>query len=127
MAMTWPHAAAALVVEMDRAINAEATAPVRVAAASRVGSEYWRLGWRPSAEEPVPLAWDSLSQHTAGMLVEEGVVEAYVMYLGMAGLQTRAAAGDGTQDALARAYSGAAVGRSGGTEMLWRAFFFPAL
>jgi hypothetical protein len=42
MAITWAHAAAALVVEMDRAINMPETAPAHVAVASRVAKEFWR-------------------------------------------------------------------------------------
>ena len=103
MELTWPHAAAALVVELDRAYNAAGTAPVRVAAAARTGKEYWRLGWRPTAGAPVPLAWNPW--HALSMLTEEGIVEAAVLYKLLANVETRAAAGDGVDDALSAAYA----------------------
>ena len=57
MAVTWAHAAAALVVEGGRALDAAGDVPAHVAVAARTAKEYWRLGWRPTAAAPVPMAW----------------------------------------------------------------------
>jgi hypothetical protein len=78
MAVTWAHATAALVAEVDRALNLPATAPARVAVAQRTAKEYWRLGWRPSAEAPTPIAWNPW--HVADQLTEEGIIEAALLY-----------------------------------------------
>ena len=103
MAMTWPHAAAALVVEMDNAYNAEAQAPARVAAAARTAKVYWQLGWRPTEEARVPLAWNPW--HTRDMLSEESIIEAALKYRLTAGVATVAARGDGARNALADGYT----------------------
>ena len=113
MAMTWPHAAAALVVEIDRAYRAGAEVPARAAVAARTAKEYWRLGWRPTARAPVPLAWNPW--HALGVLREEGIVEAALMYRLMARIETQAAAGDGAEDALATGYEEAEAGDEGVT------------
>ena len=103
MAMTWPHAAAALVVEMDNAYNAEAQAPARVAAAARTAKVYWQLGWRPTEEARVPLAWNPW--HTVDMLSEESIIGASLMYRLTAGVATVAARGDGARSAVADGYT----------------------
>ena len=103
MAMAWPHAAAALVVEMDNAYNAEAQAPARVAAAARTAKVYWQLGWRPMEEARVPLAWNPW--HTVDMLSEESIIEAALKYRLTAGVATVAARGDGARSAMADGYT----------------------
>jgi len=103
MAMTWPHAAAALVVEIDRALNMPETAPAHVATACRVAKEFWRWGWRPNKDARVPLAWNPTWMRDS--LTEEGIVEAWQLYLQLAKVRTRASdTGSGAVDALADRY-----------------------
>ena len=103
MALTWPHAAAAMVVEVDRAYTASANSPARVAAAARTAKEYWKLGWRPTTEAAVPLAWNPW--HVESGLAEEGIIEAALKYRLHAGVATLAAAGDGAACPLAAGYN----------------------
>ena len=63
-----------MVVEVDRAYTASANSPARVAAAARTAKEYWKLGWRPTTEAAVPLAWNPW--HVESGLAEEGIIEA---------------------------------------------------
>ena len=103
MAMTWPHAAAALVAAMDLAIHMPTTAPAHVAVACRIAKEYWRLGWRPSESARVPLAWNPT--WSVNDLTEDGIVEAWLLYLQTAGVRTRTGDNDdGAWDALADNY-----------------------
>jgi len=103
MAMTWPHAAAALVVEVDRALNMPETAPAHVATASRIAKEFWRWGWRPNKGAHVPLAWNPTWMRES--LTEEGIIEAWQFYLQIAEVQTRTSdKGSGAADALADGY-----------------------
>ena len=118
MAVTWVHAAAALVVEVDKACNASPTAPARIAIASRIARGQWGLGWRPTRAAPVPQAWNPW--HALGVLTEEGIVEAARKYLMMAGVEMRAARGDGAADALAPRYQAHAEAEEP-REMIWEA------
>ena len=103
MAMTWPHAAAALVVEVDRALNMPETAPAHVAIASRIAKEFWRWGWRPNNAARVPLAWNPT--WIRDTLTEEGIVEAWQLYLQTAKVRTCTSdGGSGAVDALADRY-----------------------
>ena len=103
MAITWPHAAAALVVEVHKAIGAAACSPARVAAASRMGKEYWRLGWRPTRKAPTPAGWNPWGREEG--LGEEGIIEAQLKYRLEAGVEARPARGDGAGCALAAEYA----------------------
>ena len=114
MALTWPHAAAALVVEVDRARQTASDVPARVGIANRTAKLYWTLGWRPTADERVPLAFNPW--HALPTLAEEGIVEAALRYCLTAGLETVPAAGDGAADALADAY---VVGEGDGYRSVW--------
>ena len=116
LAYTWPHAAAALVVGVDRAWQASASAPARVAAESRTAKEVWRMGWRPTSKEPSPMDFDT--RHATAALTEEGIAAANLKYLAEAGVRTRAAAGDGAAGALARCYDATATGE-GATASVW--------
>ena len=116
MALTWPHAAAALVVEVDRALRDSPQAPARVALAARMGREYWRLAWRPTPEAPTPAAWNPW--HATDTLTEEGIVEAELLYRLEAGVETRAAAGDGVAEATSAGYEMPPAG-DGAYQSLW--------
>ena len=74
LAFTWVHAAAALTVEMDRAMQANASAPARVAATARMATTCWTMGWRPTQKEPTPAAYNP--RHAIPVLGEEGIAEA---------------------------------------------------
>ena len=117
MALTYPYAAAALVVEVDRAWTASPNAPIRVAMGLRTLREYWRLSWRPTRSEPTPLAWNPWEM--ADELAEEGIVEAALKYRLEAGVETRPALGDGTGCALTRRYE--VSEDEGQTAPMWRA------
>lgn len=115
MAISWPHAAAALTVEVDKAYNADACTPARVAVACRTAKEHWRLGWRPTRSEPAPLAFNPWN--SAPVLAEEGIVEAVLKYKLEAGIETRLARGDGAACALSAGYK-VAPGE-GATASVW--------
>ena len=102
---TFAHAAAALVVQHDRAYKGPPGSPARASVAARTGAEYWRLTWRPTNKEPTPMAWNPWHLLGSGALTEERLIEATLLYRLMAGVATVAAAGDGNRDALSRGYT----------------------
>ena len=118
MAITFAHAAAALVVQHDRAYKGPPGSPARAAVAARTGTEYWRLTWRPTNKEPVPMAWNPWHLLGSGALTEERLIEATLLYRLMAGVATVAAAGDGARDALSEGYT-IAEERDEGDAALW--------
>ena len=94
---------AALVVEVDRALNMPETAPAHVATANRVAKEFWRWGWRANYNARVPLAWNPTWMRDT--LTEDGIIEAWQLYIQIAKVRTRTSnEGSGAVDALADRY-----------------------
>ena len=118
MAITFAYAAAALVVQHDRAYKGPPGSPARASVAARTGAEYWRLTWRATPKEPVPMAWNPWHLLGSGALTEERLIEATLLYRLMAGVNTVAAAGDGARDALSGGYA-LPSGEDEGDAALW--------
>ena len=116
LAVTWVHAAAALTVEMDRAMQANASAPARVAATARMAATCWTMGWRPTQKEPTPAAYNP--RHAIPVLGEEGIAEAVLKYRLIAGVKASVAAGDGAACAMSAGYRAEATGE-GATAPIW--------
>ena len=73
---SYAAATAALLDETMRVLALPSGTPSRAAMESAMLLTMWRLGWRPTAEAPTPLAWRPTHLHEADILSEDLHVEA---------------------------------------------------
>ena len=104
MAISWAHAAAALVTEVDKAAKERPGHPSRVIVASRWAEVAWGHCWRPTEGNKTPGGWNPSREIAEEAMGEESIIEAYFKYTHMAGLERRAARGDNGRDAFAERY-----------------------
>ena len=90
---TYANTAAAVAVQMDRALTARPGEPHRLAAESEIAFTAHRLGCVPTKAAPTPLDCDLSFAYEAGALQWGHFVESWLIVLQEAGLRTGAARG----------------------------------